>query len=256
MAIDSNVLSPLQTSSLGAPTDTGLTDATQESMGREEFLKLLMAQLEQQDPMNPVENSEFVAQLATFSSLEQQITTNTRLEELQLTQLSASNAQLASFIGQEVSARGDEISIQGGTVEPIGYNLDANAQTVKMTISDAAGRVVKTIELASQSAGAHQAPWAGVDISGSPLPDGSYTVAIEATNAQGDPINASTVVTGTVTGLSFANGYPELLVGSLRLAPADIISVGGSTELPVPSPSTPQPSNAPIFPANAPLAGQ
>lgn len=241
---------PFSTSAVGGGE---LTQATEESMGREDFLKLLMAQLEHQDPLSPVENHEFVAQLATFSSLEQQMVANQRLEELQLAQLSASNAQLASFIGQDVTARGDQVSITGGDVEPLGFVLDESAAAVDITVSDAAGRIVYSGQRTNLSSGSHQEPWPGVDDSGNPLPDGTYTVSIEASDANGDPVSASTLIEGVVTGISFDNGYPELLVGDARIAPADILSIGTPGAPPESGPAAPGP-NVPDNP-NLPDAG-
>lgn len=248
MEIDTSQSNPFATSAVGGGE---LTEATGESMGREDFLKLLMAQLEHQDPLSPVENHEFVAQLATFSSLEQQMVANQRLEELQLAQLSASNAQLASFIGQDVTARGDQISITDGNVEPVGFVLDGNTSEVEITVTDSAGRIVYSGQRANLPAGSHQESWPGVDDAGNPLPDGSYSVSIEATDADGNPVSASTIVEGVVTGISFDNGYPELLVGDARIAPADILSIGTGSAGPLPGPTPP----APTPPDAQPLPG-
>jgi flagellar basal-body rod modification protein FlgD len=219
---------PLAGSAVGA-SGSGLTEATTSAMGREEFLRLLMAQLEHQDPMNPVENHEFVAQLATFSGLEQQILANTRLQELQLAQLSASNAQLASFIGKEVTAVGDQISIDGNRIEPIGIQLDGPAKTVEIKVRNAAGEIVYSGEHNDFKPGNHQIKWPGTDKNGSPLPDGIYSVEITAKGEGGEPVTASAVVSGVVTGVSFDNGYAELEIGELRVQPADILSIGNKS---------------------------
>jgi flagellar basal-body rod modification protein FlgD len=216
---------PIEASSVGT-SGSSLTDAATDQMGRDEFLKLLMAQLEHQDPMSPMENHEFVAQLATFSGLEQQMLANTRLQELQLAQLSTSNAQLAGFIGKEITAGGEQISIEGETVGPIGIHLDAPADSVTITVKDSNGKIVYTGERTTLGAGQHQITWPGTDESGNPLPDGVYNVEVKATGAGGTPVNASAVIAGVVTGVTFENGYPELLVGDLRVQPAQILSIG------------------------------
>ena len=220
---------PIQASSVGT-SGSSLTDATTDQMGRDEFLKLLMAQLEHQDPMSPMENHEFVAQLATFSGLEQQMLANTRLQELQLAQMSASNAQLAGFIGQEITAGGEQISLDGKTAGPIGIQLDAPADTVTITVKDQNGKVVYTGERTSLTAGKHEITWPGTDESGNTLPAGVYNVEVAATGADGNPVHASAMVSGVVTGVTFENGYPELLVGDLRVQPAQILSIGAPEE--------------------------
>lgn len=238
-------LDPVAASSVGT-SGTGLTDATTDQMGRDEFLRLLMAQLENQDPMNPMENHEFVAQLATFSGLEQQILANQRLQELQLAQMSASNAQLAGFIGKDITASGEQIALDGKGAAPIGIQLDAPADTVKITVKNAAGKVVYSGERTSMSAGQHQITWPGTDASGNPLPAGTYQVEVSATGAGGSPVSASAIVAGVVTGVTFENGYPELLVGDLRVQPAQILSIGAGSGSA--APSTPEPPTRPTNP--------
>ena len=235
---------PAAASSVGT-SGSGLTEATTDQMGRDEFLKLLMAQLEHQDPMSPMENHEFVAQLATFSGLEQQILSNQRLQELQLAQMSASNAQLAGFIGKEITASGEQIALDGDGASPIGIQLDAPADTVKITVKDSNGEVVYSGERTSLSAGQHQITWPGTDESGNPLPAGTYDVEVSATGAGGTPVGASAIVAGVVTGVTFENGYPELLVGDLRVQPAQILSIGAGDASTAPSTPEPQPQPQP-----------
>ena len=229
---------PTAASAVGTSGSGLLTDATADQMGRDEFLKLLMAQLEHQDPMSPMENHEFVAQLATFSGLEQQMLANTRLQELQLAQMSQSNAQLAGFIGKEITAGGDQISLDGKKVGPIGIQLGAPADSVTITVKDSNGKTVYTGERTDMAAGDHQITWPGTDKDGNTLPKGVYTVEVTATGSGGAPVDASAVVSGIVTGVTFENGYPELLVGDVRVQPAQILSIGvvdGST-----TPTTPE----------------
>lgn len=213
------------------------------ALGKDDFLKLLMAQIQHQDPMSPMADHEFVAQLATFSGLEQQMLANDRLGELQLAQLSAGNAQLAGFIGQEVVAAGDTVTVGEGTTPPVAIDLDAAAATVTITVKDADGRIVSTIDAGSRSAGSSDVVWNAVDANGQPLPAGDYTVSIEAKDRNGAPVTGRTLVSGTVTGLSFENGYAELLVGEHRIQPADIVSVGTDDTTTSPPPRTPSPTD-------------
>lgn len=228
--MDIDLLSaPPTTPGSGLGVGGGLTQATQSAMGRDDFLKLLMAQIEYQDPMSPVQNHEFVAQLATFSSLEQQVLSNQRLEELQMVQMSTSNAQLSSFIGQEVRARGDSVTLDGNGGAPLGFELPSEASTVTITVKDATGQIVAEMDREQLGAGIHAIEWPGTDRDGNPLPAGQYRLAIQATDAQGNPVEASTIVSGTVDAISFEHGYPELVIGEHRIPPAQIISVGSTT---------------------------
>jgi flagellar basal-body rod modification protein FlgD len=210
------------------------------ALGKDDFLKLLMAQIQFQDPMQPMADHEFVAQLATFSSLEQQMLSNDRLLQLQLGQLSNGNAELSGFIGKEIVAKGDTLAIGSDGVPSIPAQLDGDASSVTVTVRNADGDVVSTFEAGPQTAGSHELAWSGKDASGNPLPAGNYTVAIEAKDGDGNPVGASALTRGTVTGISFENGFAELLIGSKRVRPADILSVGTAPQSSIPSPATNQ----------------
>jgi len=199
------------------------------ALGKTEFLNLLMAQMQHQDPMEPLKDHEFVAQLATFSGLEQQMLANDRLLELQLAQLSTGNAQLAGFIGQSVVAKGDSLTIAEGATPPVGIQLEGAAETVDVTITDSTGKVVSTFEAGPLGAGHHDVAWSGKDANGVPLPAGEYTVQVTAKDADGTAVAASPLLSGVVTGVTFENGYAELVVGDHHIAPADILSVGAPT---------------------------
>ncbi len=223
------------TAGLGTGTFSPADPSMANALGKDDFLKLLMAQLQFQDPMNPLQDHEFVAQLAQFSSLEQQMQANQKLGELQLAQLSSGNAQLAGFIGQDIVARGNQLSIDGGEPQAISLDLPANAASVRVTVRDADGKVVSSFDAGNQPAGNRSIPWTGRDQNGQPLPDGSYTVEVAATDASGRPLDASTLVRGRVTGLSFEKGFAELVVGDRKIAPADIVSVQQPTSAPTSS---------------------
>ena len=207
------------------------------ALGKTEFLNLLMAQMQHQDPMEPLKDHEFVAQLATFSGLEQQMLANDRLLELQLAQISTGNAQLAGFIGQSVVAKGDSLTIAGGAPPPVGVQLEGNAETVDVTITDSTGKVVSTFQAGPLEAGHHDLTWSGKDANGVALPPGEYTVQVTAKDADGTSVTASPLLSGVVTGVTFENGYAELLVGDHHIAPADILSVGAPTTSPGPVPA-------------------
>lgn len=217
----------LGTGGVQATQSTALTDATGD-MGKDEFLNLLTAQLQNQDPLNPLQNHEFVAQLAQFSALEQQMVTNSRLEQVQMAQLSLANGQLAGFIGKEVVARGDSVNIEGGEAQPIGIELGAAAEKVTVTVTNEAGQVVKIIERNKVQAGTSNIEWSPTDLEGVNLQDGRYRVSIEAETAEGAPIPANTLMKGVVEGITFENGYPELIVGLARILPGDVLSINGS----------------------------
>ena len=197
-----------------------------QDMGKTEFLKLLTAQLQHQDPMNPQKDADFVAQLAQFSNLEQAIAQNSKLEQLQMSSSALVSSTTTDLIGREVLAKGDLITVRGGErPAPLNYALGENAADVSLRIMNQDGAIVRRVELGNQGAGSHQFSWDGRDDDGNVLPSGMYRVEVMASDSNGLSIEASTNVRGVVHGVTFDRGYPELLVGNSRIQPADIIEV-------------------------------
>lgn len=201
------------------------------TMGKEDFLKLLVAQLAHQDPLQPMENSEFVAQLSQFSSVEQLMNANENLSTLQLMSASQSNTQVASLIGKEIEARGDTLRHTAAGPRAIGFELGGAAKTVNVTIRDESGKIVRNMELNALPAGMNTIAWDGKDLAGGMAPPGTYKLEVTAKDAQGAAVATSLLFKGTVTGVSFKGGVPLLEIGSTTIQIADVVAVrqGGAS---------------------------
>jgi flagellar basal-body rod modification protein FlgD len=219
----SAISSSTGTSSSGMTSALSGTSAT--SLGKQDFLKLLVAQLSHQDPLKPMENTEFVAQLAQFSNLEQLVSVNSNLELLQVSQMAMTNGQLAGLIGKEVEASGSTISLTKGGTAPINFTLDSNASEVTLKITDSKGNTVRTITMSSASKGLNTTSWDGKDSNGNELASGSYKVAVSAKDSSGNSVSASSTFTGTVTGVTYEDGAAYLEIGSSTIPVSDIIAV-------------------------------
>lgn len=195
-------------------------------LGKEEFLQLLIAQLTNQDPLNPLEDQEFVAQLAQFSSLEQQMVANDQLEVLQVGQSAMVNAQVTSLIGTEATVASDRFDVGStGDVPEIELRLSANAQTVTVNVVDSAGKTVRQIDLGSVTAGRDGLRWDGLDEEGQPLAPGTYSIDVFAKDVDGSEVDATTLVTTRVTGVTFESGAAQLLLGEVRVSPSSVLEV-------------------------------
>lgn len=194
-------------------------------LGKDDFMKLLIAQMANQDPLSPVDNSEFIAQLAQFSSLEAMNGVRDSVDSLSLLQTAATNAQVASLVGREVSVQGEDFSLHQDQAVELGYQLGAAADKVEVTIYDKAGKKVRTLSLGPQEAGAGTFTFDGHDDDGNPLPEGDYTFKIAAFDADGASVDSITKISGHVTGVSFENGYPELLIGEQRYPLASVTEI-------------------------------
>jgi flagellar basal-body rod modification protein FlgD len=183
-----------------------------ESFDREAFLRLLVTQLTNQDPLAPSDPTEFVSQLAQFSSLEQLVGVNGNIEVLALSQSSATSAQMVSFVGKDVVFDSDTLVLaKQGQGQPLYFRLGADAAEVTVQIKDASGQVVRTIVAPAQKLGDGQIAFDGLDDDKNPLPAGTYSVAMTGTDADGGPVDVSTRSRARIAGITFKNGYPELL---------------------------------------------
>ncbi len=187
------------------------------------FLTLLTAQLQYQDPLEPLDTAEFTNQLVQFSGVEQSIQTNSNLEELiALTQTSAGSTAVA-YLGKDVSIASKTATLANGEAK-WAYDLSAQASDVSISILNSSGTVVYSTN-GTTSAGSNNFVWDGKDSSGTQLPDGSYTMSISAVDADGDPIAVSASVGGRVTGVDLQSSPPSIKVGSSIYTLDEILAI-------------------------------
>jgi flagellar basal-body rod modification protein FlgD len=210
--------------------DSSISQAISSSTGSNEvtfdtFLKLLVAQLKNQDPLNPVEGTEFTAQIAQFSSLEQQINSNTYLSKL-LDQNNYGSQQLAvSYIGKAVLVPGSSITkaAEGGV--EFGYTVsEAGATKSVITISNSDGTIVKTIN-GDPSKGSHIVTWDGKDDSGKAVEAGTYKVSIKSEDSAGKVVASKTSTYGVVSSVVTEDGDSNLYLTDGRSAALDDVLV-------------------------------
>jgi flagellar basal-body rod modification protein FlgD len=221
--MDFSTLSATSTASTAATT---AANAGASSLGKDDFLRLLVAQMSNQDPLNPMDDTQFVSQLAQFSSLEQMMQVNANLGTLATTDSAMANAQVASLVGHQVVASGDGVSITQSGASPIQFSLGAAAAGVTVQISDANGNVVRTLEVGGMAAGSQSLAWDGRDGNGATLASGLYHASVAAQDANGAAVSVTQRVQGVVSSVSFESGYPELVVGGSRIRAADVLDVG------------------------------
>ncbi len=188
-------------SSYQSTTVSGKSD-----LGKEDFLNLLVEQLKNQDPLNPMEDKEFTAQLANFSSLEQLTEINEGIGNL--TQGSQRQEMLSavSFIGKKIMSSGEGLSKKGDDISTMSFTLGEQAVNVYVNVFDSNGNIVKTIEMGAMQAGTYDVDWDGTDYNGKEVADGIYHVAMAAENDNGEPILVNTEVSGVVKGVNVHSG--------------------------------------------------
>jgi len=214
-------------------TITGVTDVSNQTstqktqinnvMGKDDFLKLLVAQLQNQDPLNPADSTAFTAQLAQFSSLEQLQNINDSLDSFKSSQATTNSIQSADFIGKTVTATGNSFGVNDGQADPLHFNLTNNADSVYLQIYDKYGNFVSDIQAGALSAGEQTVNWNGRDANGMAVADGAYTYTVMAMNSDGSSVGSTSYTTGVVTGIDFKNGDTKLLINDQEVPLSSVI---------------------------------
>ena len=188
-----------------------------------QFLQLLTTQLQNQDPLSPMDSNEFTNQLVQFSQVEQQINANTKLDDLVALQLNNAITTSLGYVGLDVSYVSAEIPLEAGETTTIKYNLDSGAAISKINIFNEEGTLVFSGD-AAKTAGVHEFEWDGTDLLGQSLPSGTYTVSLDALDAQDDVIDTTTVVSGRVKGVEQQDGIVYALVGDRAVPITSILN--------------------------------
>jgi len=213
--ISPQLLDTMNPNSASSATSSSSATDTSSSSLQQTFLQLLVTQLQNQDPTDPMDSSQMTSQLAQINTVSGISQLNTSLSSLS-TQLSAGqNAQAALLIGSTVLAPGSSVTVSGGSAPELGVSLPSAASDVKLTVSNSAGQVVNTYDLGAQQAGTIPVTWTAVDSSGNAVADGTYTISATAT-VDGQSATATPLVASQVqsvmqqsdgsAGLSLANG--------------------------------------------------
>ncbi len=214
----------INSGSAASALSQGLTG--DKKLGRDAFLKLLVAQLRHQDPLKPQDDSAFVAELAQFSSLEQTMGINDRLDMLSVQSQGLQNSQVVGLVGKGATVRGSMVTTDGtGLAVPVTFTLSGATDKTIVTIKNQSGKTVRTFELGAKNAGLARVSWDGKDDSGNIQPAGTYGVSVVATKADA-AVSVSQETKGTIKAVSFDKGYPVLHLDSGVSVPvADLLQV-------------------------------
>ncbi len=218
-------VTPATTTPAAAPAgSSNPTDALSQLSGNfDTFLKLLTTQLQNQDPMSPMDSNQFTQELVEFSGVEQQINTNDNLKTLISLAQGQSTANAVSYLGKTVTITNGDAPLQNGQANWT-YALGNASSSTTLTITDSTGKVVFTTN-GETTAGQHAFSWNGEDNNGNSLPDGTYKLAVTATASDGSAIDSAVASTGVVSEVDLSNSEPQLLIGNMEVPVSAVTAV-------------------------------
>lgn len=221
----SSATTPTTTPAASTSASTATTGMQSLAGNFDTFLQLLTTQLQNQDPLDPLDTNQFTQQLVEFASVEQQVNMNTNLQTLISLQQTTEATSALQFLGSTVTASGNTATLSNATGSPATWSLNAAAPaTANITITNSSGQTAFT-GTTTLNAGTQTFSWSGQGNSSVTWPDGNYTMTISATGANGQPVTVSTQVQGVVTGVNLSQNPPLLTVGGQNIALSQIQSI-------------------------------
>lgn len=213
-------------SAITASQPTASSSASQKSLAGnfETFLKLLTTQLKQQDPLQPMDATQFTSQLVQYASVEQAIATNKKLEDLTALTRASSTSSALGMLGHDVTVAGDQVQLGAEGGATIAYRLPAAAESVYVSVLDARGQVVFTAN-GGAAAGDNSLDWAGVGANSQRAAAGTYRIKIDAVGTDGGKLAAEQLMRGRVDGIETQNGEVKLFVGGVTVPLSSIRDV-------------------------------
>lgn len=195
-------------------------------MTKDDFLKLFVAQLQHQDPLNPDNGAEMATKLAQFNSLEQMMNMNQTLDKMVNSQNIDRNLQMVGYVGKEVSLQGGRIKLDGDSISESSYQISRPASKASIEIRDSSGSLVYEREIGPLEAGEHELKWDGRDSTGSSLPNGVYNYQIYARDIEGENIAVAITSKARITGIDIKSEDGTLYSDFGKIGFDDVISVG------------------------------
>jgi flagellar basal-body rod modification protein FlgD len=218
-----NTMNPKSTASGTATSSTGNLGGTESAAAlQNNFMTMLITQMKNQDPLNPMDNAQVTSQLAQLSTVSGIGQTNSTLASLMSTMQATQSMQAANLIGKSVVVPGDAVTLSSGTGQ-FGVNLDSAATNAQAVITNSSGTVVDTMNLGALPSGMSAINWNGKTTSGATAPDGQYTFTVSAVNGAAT-VNATALSVGQVASVS-TNGTAGAQLNIPNLGPTSFSSV-------------------------------
>src|ERR1700689_5430608 len=229
MSTISQIASAAQTASTTGTGTTGVAGSQEIAGNFDTFLQLLTTQLQNQDPLSPLDTNQFTEQLVEFASVEQQINENSNLQTLISLQQTSEATQAMQFLGSTVTISSNTAALSNAAGQEATWSFNSpSPATANVTISSANGQVAYT-GTTSLSAGNQTYAWNGQGNNGVTWPDGNYTLSINAVGANGQAVTISTQVQGTISSVNVSQNPPQVTVGGQSYPLSSIQSINSGS---------------------------
>jgi len=218
---------PVTTSTASSNSSTSSAIPTQ-TLDQNDFMKLLMAQLQNQDPTQPVDDTQFASELAQFSSLQQLTDIGTTLDTMLTAQSSTNQLQTAGMVGMDVLFNTSQVSFDGKDPVSLGVSQSIASDSTVATVTNSSGALVRTVPLGAEPAGVSSFTWDGNDSNGNPVAAGTYNVTVTATRTDSQSVTASVLSGGQVSAVNFnssGSSAPTLVVAGQQVQLSNVVQV-------------------------------
>lgn len=203
-------------------TSNNQPSAAQQS--QDQFLQLLVTQMQNQDPLNPMDNSEFTNQLTQFSQLEEMQNMNSQMQESMIYTQSLNNTMMLGLVGKNATVEGNLVEVNGDNISSNRVNVTTGG-IITVEVKDDAGNVVRTYETTSE-AGWNDISWDGKDDDGDTVADGNYTLGITAQDNAENDVSFTSFMTGVVDSIRFENNLVLVNMAGQEYYASEIVEVG------------------------------
>ncbi|MEE8395498.1 MAG: flagellar hook assembly protein FlgD [bacterium] len=200
------------------------------TLGKEDFLTLLMAQVTNQNPLNPMDSQGMMDQLTQMGSMEQLINLNSKVDILTRSQEEIVRSSAYSFLNKDVTVRGGQTQVTGGSTPRLQFQLPREAAQVRVLISNSAGLPVRSLDLGGIGSGLHQIGWDGRDTDGDLVSDGVYRYSVIAKSTEDESLPVHLLMRGKVSGVKFQDGRPLLMMGGGEFGLRDILEIASVSQ--------------------------
>ncbi|MDH4121332.1 MAG: hypothetical protein OEV94_06480 [Deltaproteobacteria bacterium] len=200
-----------------------------ENLGKDDFIKLMMTQMTNQNPLDPMDSKGMMEQFAQMGTMEQLQNLNKQVEEMNRNQLDLVRAQGFQYLNKDVTVRGGMINVNGGIAQPLSFKLPEAAQ-VSAFITDNSGNTIRSMDLGSKPAGSHLIPWDHKDSKGNQVNDGQYRVSVIAKGMDEKKIEIDLFMTSRVSGVRYDNGKAMLKIQGGEVDSREVMAVSNESE--------------------------